>query len=322
MPILTAAVLAAFAGYAFAWYLGFLEGNFALLLFLATVVTGAYWVAERLWFLPRRRRGAEAVATQAQQRRTQLAAQGITQVDGPDIAQTQQKLLMQPWWLDWTAGLFPVILAVFVLRSFLVEPFKIPSGSMIPTLLVGDLILVNKFTYGLRLPVLNTRITEGRPPARGDVMVFRYPPKPSLDYIKRVIGVPGDEVAYLNKRLTINGKPVSHQPQSDYFDDDSMRYSRQFAESLDGKSYRVLNDDDRPAFIPGAEDFPFKENCRYSVEGVTCKVPPGHYFMMGDNRDNSLDSRFWGFVPDRNIVGKAFFIWMNFGDLGRIGSFE
>jgi signal peptidase I len=101
-----------------------------------------------------------------------------------------------------------------------------------------------------------------------------------------------------------------------------MRYSRQFAESLEGKSYRVLNDDDRPAFIPGVEDFPFKENCRYSVEGVTCKVPPGHYFMMGDNRDNSLDSRFWGFVPDRNIVGKAFFIWMNFGDLGRIGSFE
>ena len=322
MPILTAAVLAAFAGYAFAWYLGFLEGNFALLLFLATLVTGAYWVAERLWFLPKRRRGAEAVAAQAQQRRTQLAAQGITQVDGPDLEQTQQKLLMQPWWLDWTAGLFPVILAVFVLRSFLVEPFKIPSGSMIPTLLVGDLILVNKFTYGLRLPVLNTRITEGKPPARGDVMVFRYPPKPSLDYIKRVIGVPGDEIAYLNKRLTVNGKPVPHQPQSDYFDEDSMRYSRQFAESLEDKSFRVLNDDDRPAFIPGAEDFPFKENCRYSVEGVTCKVPPGHYFMMGDNRDNSLDSRFWGFVPDRNIVGKAFFIWMNFGDLGRIGSFE
>ena len=322
MPILTAAVLAAFAGYAFAWYLGFLEGNFALLLFLATLVTGAYWVAERLWFLPKRRRGAEAVAAQAQQRRTQLAAQGITQVDGPDLEQTRQKVLMQPWWLDWTAGLFPVILAVFVLRSFLVEPFKIPSGSMIPTLLVGDLILVNKFTYGLRLPVLNTRITEGKPPARGDVMVFRYPPKPSLDYIKRVIGVPGDEVAYLNKRLTVNGKPVPHQPQPDYFDEDSMRYSRQFAESLDGKSYRVLNDDDRPAFVPGAEDFPFKENCRYSVEGVTCKVPPGHYFMMGDNRDNSLDSRFWGFVPDRNIVGRAFFIWMNFGDLGRIGSFE
>ncbi len=115
---------------------------------------------------------------------------------------------MQPWWLDWTAGLFPVILAVFVLRSFLFEPFKIPSGSMIPTLLVGDLILVNKFTYGVRLPVINTKLTEGTPPQRGDVMVFRYPPKPSLDYIKRVVGVPGDEVAYLNKQLTINGQPV------------------------------------------------------------------------------------------------------------------
>ena len=322
MPVLTAAVLAAFAGYAGAWYLGAIEGNFALLLFLATLVTGLYWVAERLHFLPRRRRAAEAMVAHEQGRRAQLATQGITQVDGPDLAHARQKLLMQPWWLDWTAGLFPVILAVFVLRSFLFEPFKIPSGSMIPTLLVGDLILVNKFTYGLRLPVLNTRITEGTPPARGDVMVFRYPPKPSLDYIKRVIGVPGDEVAYLNKRLTINGQPVPTQPLPEFFDEDSMRYSRQFQETIGSKTYRVLNDEDRPAFIPGAEDYPFKDNCRYSVEGVACKVPPGHYFMMGDNRDNSLDSRYWGFVPDRNIVGKAFFIWMNFGDLKRIGGFE
>jgi signal peptidase I len=322
MPALTAAVLAAFVGYAAAWYLGAIEGNFALLLFLATVVTGVYWVAERLYFLPRRRRAALALGAQDQERRERLAAQGITQVDGPDVAQARQKLLMQPWWLDWTAGLFPVILAVFVLRSFLFEPFKIPSGSMIPTLLVGDLILVNKFTYGLRLPVINTKLTEGTSPQRGDVMVFRYPPKPSLDYIKRVVGVPGDEVAYLNKRLTINGQPVSKQPLPDYFDEDSMRYSRQFQETLGARTHKLLNDDDRPAFIPGAEDFPYKENCRYSVEGVVCKVPPGHYFMMGDNRDNSLDSRYWGFVPDRNIVGKAFFIWMNFGNLKRIGSFE
>jgi signal peptidase I len=322
MPALTAAVLAAFVGYAGAWYLGVLEGNFALLLFLATVVTGLYWVAERLWFLPQRRRAAQALEVQAQQRRAQLAAQGITQVDGTDVSQARQRLLMQPWWLDWTAGLFPVILAVFVLRSFLFEPFKIPSGSMIPTLLIGDLILVNKFTYGLRLPVVNTRLTEGTEPQRGDVMVFRYPPRPSLDYIKRVVGVPGDEVAYLNKRLTINGQPVPKQAMPDYFDEDTMRYSKQFRETLGGKTYRLLNDEDRPAFIPGAEDFPYKENCRYSVEGVVCKVPPGHFFMMGDNRDNSLDSRYWGFVPERNIVGKAFFIWMNFGSLGRIGSFE
>ncbi len=322
MPALTAAVLAAFAAYAAAWYFGAVEGNFALLLLLATVVTGAYWVAERLHFLPARRRAADALAQQDEARRAQLAAQGITQVDGPDPGHARQQALAQPWWLDWTAGLFPVILAVFVLRSFLFEPFKIPSGSMIPTLLVGDLILVNKFTYGLRLPVANTKITEGTAPKRGDVMVFRYPPKPSLDYIKRVVGVPGDEVAYLNKRLTINGQPVSKEPLPDYFDEDSMRYSRQFREVLGGTTHRLLNDEDRPAFIPGAEDFPFKENCRYSVEGVVCKVPPGHYFMMGDNRDNSLDSRYWGFVPDRNIVGKAFFVWMNFGDLGRIGSFE
>jgi signal peptidase I len=229
---------------------------------------------------------------------------------------------MQPWWLDWTAGLFPVILAVFVLRSFLFEPFKIPSGSMIPTLLVGDLILVNKFTYGVRLPVVNTKLTEGTPPKRGDVMVFRYPPKPSLDYIKRVVGVPGDEVAYLNKQLTINGQPVSKVPVGDFFDEDSMAYFKQFEEVLGGKRHRILNDDARPAFIPGVENFPMKQNCRYSVEGVVCKVPAGHYFMMGDNRDNSLDSRYWGFVPDRNIVGKAFFVWMNFSSLKRIGSFE
>ncbi|TFZ04056.1 signal peptidase I [Ramlibacter humi] len=322
MPALTAAILAAFAGYAGAWYLGIVEGNFALLLFLATVVTGVYWVAERLYFLPRRRAAADGIATQAEERRTQLAAQGITQVDTPDVGAARQKLLMQPWWLDWTAGLFPVIITVFVLRSFLFEPFKIPSGSMMPTLLVGDLILVNKFTYGLRLPVLNTKITEGTPPARGDVMVFRYPPKPSLDYIKRVVGVPGDEVAYLNKRLTINGQLLSKDPLPDFLDEDTMGYSRQFREVLNGRTHRILNDDRQPAFIPGADDFQFKENCRYSVEGVVCKVPPGHYFMMGDNRDNSLDSRYWGFVPDRNIVGKAFFIWMNFGNLGRVGSFE
>jgi signal peptidase I len=321
MPVITAAVLAAFVGYAGAWYFGMVEGNFALLLFLATAVTGLYWLAERLYFLPQRRSAAVNLETQAAERRAGLAAQGITQVDG-DVAQARQRLLMQPWWLDWTAGLFPVILAVFVLRSFLFEPFKIPSGSMIPTLLVGDLILVNKFTYGIRLPVINTKLTEGTPPQRGDVMVFRYPPKPSLDYIKRVVGVPGDEVAYLNKQLTINGQPVSKKPVSDFFDEDGMNYFKQFEELLGGKRHRILNDDSRPAFIPGAENFPLRQNCRYSVEGVVCKVPEGHYFMMGDNRDNSLDSRYWGFVPDRNVVGKAFYIWMNFGSFKRIGSFE
>jgi signal peptidase I len=248
------------------------------------------------------------------------------------VTEAKERLYMQPWWLDWTAGLFPVIAVVFVLRSFLFEPFKIPSGSMIPTLLVGDLILVNKYHYGVRLPVINLKITEGNPVQRGDVMVFRYPPKPSLDYIKRVIGVPGDEVAYLNKQLTINGQPVSKAPRTDFFDEDSMRYITQFEEKLPlgtqasemsgVRSHNLLNDKDRPSFIPGTDDFAFKENCHYTVEGVTCKVPAGHYFMMGDNRDNSLDSRYWGFVPEKNIVGKAFFVWMNFGSLSRIGAFQ
>lgn len=321
MPFLTAAVLAAFVGYAGAWYFEYVEGNFALLLFMATIVTGLYWVAERLWFLPRRRRAAAALDEAAARRGADGAARGIV-TDDPQLLEAKRNVLAQPWWLDWTAGLFPVILAVFVLRSFLFEPFKIPSGSMIPTLLVGDLILVNKFTYGLRLPVLNTKLTDGNAPKRGDVMVFRYPPKPTLDYIKRVVAVPGDEVAYLNKKLTVNGQPVPQVRLPDYFDRDAMRYFKQLEEHVGDKRYRILNDDERPAFVPGVEDFPFRQNCRYSVEGVACKVPEGHYFMMGDNRDNSLDSRYWGFVPDKNIVGKAFLIWMNFGDLKRIGSFE
>src|SRR5665647_2637798 len=147
---------------------------------------------------------------------------------------------MQPWWLDWTAGLFPVILAVFVLGSFPFASFMIPSGSMIPTLLVGDLILVNKFTYGLRLPVVNIKLTQGHAPQRGDVMVFRYPPKPSLDYIKRVVGVPGDEVAYLDKKLTINGKPVSKSALPDFFDEDTMLYFKQFEEVLGDRRHLSL----------------------------------------------------------------------------------
>ena len=321
MQILTSLILAAFAAYAGAWYFGAFEGNFALLLFMATVVTGLYWLAERLYFLPQRRKAAAALEVQDQLRRSELAKMGIDKVDG-DIAQARSRIIMQPWWLDWTAGLFPVILAVFLLRSFLFEPFKIPSGSMIPTLHVGDLILVNKFTYGIRLPVINTKITEGHSPQRGDVMVFRYPPQPSLDYIKRVVGLPGDEVAYLNKRLTINGKPIPTTALPEYFDDDSMRYYKQYQEVLGTHTHGLLNDDDRPAFVPGVQDFPHRQNCQYSVEGVVCKVPPGEYFMMGDNRDNSEDSRYWGFVPDNNIVGKAFFIWMNFGDLKRIGPFN
>jgi signal peptidase I len=321
MQAITSAVLAAFVLYAGTWYFGFVDGNFALLLFLATVVTGVYWLAERFHFLPQRQKAAALLEANDIQRRAELQKMGISQVDG-DVAAAKHHILAQPWWLDWTAGLFPVIIAVFFLRSFLFEPFKIPSGSMIPTLLVGDLILVNKFTYGIRLPVLNIKLTEGNKPQRGDVMVFRYPPKPSLDYIKRVVGVPGDTVAYLNKRLTINGQAVATATLPEFFDEDAMRYFKQLEESLGEKKHRVLNDDDRPAFVPGADNFAGRDGCSYTVEGVTCKVPDGQYFMMGDNRDNSLDSRYWGFVPDKNIVGRAFFVWMNFGNFKRIGSFD
>ena len=321
MSTLTAVILAGFVGYAAAWYFGVLEGNFALLLFLAALVTGLYWLAERLYFLPQRRRAVASLEANAAKRRAELAAMGINQVDD-NTQEARGRLIMQPWWLDWTAGLFPVIIIVFLLRSFLFEPFKIPSGSMIPTLLVNDLILVNKFHYGVRLPVLNIKVLDNHSPERGDVMVFRYPPKPSLDYIKRVVGIPGDEVAYLNKQLTINGKLLPKTPLPDFFDADSLRYAKQFQETNGSKTYRLLNDDERPSFIAGADNFPYRDNCRYSTEGVTCKVPEGHYFMMGDNRDNSLDSRYWGFVPEANIVGKAFFVWMNFGNLKRIGSFD
>jgi signal peptidase I len=321
MSGVTAVVLAAFAGYGGAWYFGMVDGNFSLLLFLSAVVTGIYWLAERFYFLPQRYKEVAALDEATARRHQELAKMGITKVD-TDTSEAKTRLIMQPWWLDWTAGLFPVIIVVFLLRSFLFEPFKIPSGSMIPTLLINDLILVNKFHYGVRLPVINLKVLDNNSPQRGDVMVFRYPPKPSLDYIKRVVGVPGDEVAYLNKKLAINGKPLTKTALPDFFDEDSMRYSKQFEEVTGSKKYRLLNDDDRPAFIPGTEDFPNKQNCRYSNEGVVCKVPEGHFFMMGDNRDNSLDSRYWGFVPEKNIVGKAFFVWMNFGNFKRIGSFD
>ena len=321
MSGITAVVLAVFVGYGATWYFGLVDGNFSLLLFLAAVVTGIYWLAERFYFLPQRYKAVAALEAATGKRQAELAEKGITKVD-TDISEAKIRLIMQPWWLDWTAGLFPVIIVVFLLRSFLFEPFKIPSGSMIPTLLINDLILVNKFHYGVRLPVINLKVLDNNSPQRGDVMVFRYPPKPSLDYIKRVVGVPGDEVAYLNKKLTINGRPLTKLVLPYFFDEDMLRYSKQFEETTGGKKYRLLNDDDRPAFIPGAEDFPAKQNCRYSSEGVVCKVPEGHYFMMGDNRDNSLDSRYWGFVPEKNIVGKAFFVWMNFGNLKRIGSFD
>jgi len=261
--------------------------SFALFLFLLLSVTGVVWALEVAWLS--RRRAPEA---------------------------------KQPWWVEYSASFFPVILAVFLLRSFLVEPFKIPSGSMIPTLLVGDFILVNKFAYGIRLPVLDVKVLDIGSPHRGDVMVFRYPRDPSLDYIKRVVGLPGDRVEYRNKRLTINGRLIPTRQIEDYLSRERMQYSRRYVETLDGIEHQILLEDDAPAFVPQEHAFPYAGNCNYNISGLACTVPPGHYFVMGDNRDNSADSRFWGFVPDRNIVGKAFFIWLNFSELGRFGPFN
>jgi signal peptidase I len=320
MSTLTAALFALLAVYMGGWWMDWWTGNFSGFLFILSVVTMAYWLAERFHFRPARLRAAAELERQDAQRRANLAAQGIKNVDG-DLNVARERILAQPWWLDWTAGLFPVIVVVFVLRSFLFEPFKIPSGSMVPTLLVGDLILVNKYHYGVRLPVINHKIVPLNDPQRGDVMVFRFPPDPRQDYIKRVVGLPGDEVAYLNQKLSINGREVPLAQQPEFYDEDGLRVVPQFGETLGAVDHRILVDPQRSAFY-GNDDkqFPFRDNCRYSAEGVVCKVPPGHYFMMGDNRDNSLDSRFWGFVPDENIVGKAFLIWMNFGSPGRIGT--
>jgi len=296
--------------------------NFALILFVLVILTGVAWVADKLVFMPQRRRAAEAAVAEFDRQQARIGERFADENAAQTRARLRDDKLRQPWWLEYSASFFPVILVVFVVRSFVVEPFKIPSGSMVPTLLVGDFILVNKFDYGIRLPITNTKITEGRPLQRGDVVVFRYPKDESVDYIKRVIGLPGDTVAYQDKQLTINGKPVPETPLPDYLDDERMGYAKQFEEDLDGRKNAILNNPAVPPFIVGAEDYPYRDNCTYNARGVICKVPPGNYFMMGDNRDNSADSRYWGFAPDKNVVGRAFFIWMNFSNLKRIGSFH
>ena len=258
--------------------------NFALILFILLVITGLVTLADKLVWSKRRVEGEE-----------------------------------EPWWIEYPKSFFPVILIVFLLRSFLVEPFKIPSSSMRPTLEVGDFILVNKFTYGIRLPIVEKKIIDINQPARGDVLVFRYPLDPSLDYIKRVVGVPGDEVTYRNKQLTINGKPATLKGDGSYsYLEGTLAFvtTQRFQETIDGRAYDVAHLTDAPPVrMGGVRTFPGRENCVYNESGFTCKVPPGSYFMMGDNRDNSEDSRYWGFVPDDHIRGKAFFIWWNWDDV-------
>jgi signal peptidase I len=262
--------------------------SFAAVLLTATVVTGVIWFIDSAML--RKKRG-------------------------------EQK--SEPILVELAKSFFPVILVVFVLRSFLIEPFKIPSGSMLPSLLVGDFILVNKYTFGVRIPVLNKKIIEVNQPKRGEVMVFRYPEDPSKDFIKRIVGLPGDTVTYQNKRLTLNGVAVPVESTGSMTEiDERMSFQRfdAYREKLGDSTHVIIVSPDRPVLAGGVRQFPNKKNCEYNDEGVTCKIPEGHYFMMGDNRDNSDDSRYWGFVPEENIVGKAFLVWMNFGHLKRIGT--
>lgn len=227
-------------------------------------------------------------------------------------------------WVEYGRGFFPVILVVFVLRSFIVEPFQIPSSSMRPGLIVGDFILVNKFSYGVRLPIANTVIVPVGEPQRGDVVVFDYPVNPKIQYIKRVIGLPGDVIEYRGKKLFVNGKAVDTKQIEDhqYVENGVLLVNNeQFVEKLDAKQYKALNMADVPALnLREVGDFPSRENCSYDEAGFKCTVPAGNYFVMGDNRDHSADSRYWGFVPNENILGKAFLIWMNFKHFDRIGT--
>lgn len=263
--------------------------DLSVVLFLLTLLTGITWLVDRLVFARRRREA------------------GITH---------------RSWLLEYSAGLFPVFIVVFLLRSFLVEPFRIPSGSMIPTLLVGDMILVNKYSYGVRLPVVNTKVLDVGEPKVGDVAVFRYPIDPSINYVKRVVGTPGDRIEYRDARLTVNGKPMPLEPVGEYQPPGPELSQPTYSEDLGGVRHNILTNIRNPHSINFEADAVHPEACQPAAEGFTCTVPEGHYFMMGDNRENSSDSRRWGFVPEQNLVGRAFFIFMNLGDLKRIGSFK
>ena len=265
--------------------------NFPLILVIAVVVCGALALLDLLLLAPRRRVAIEAYEGK---------------VDEPD-EQVLQRLNREPMLVEYGKSFFPVLAIVLVLRSFLLEPFQIPSGSMKPTLEIGDFILVNKFAYGIRLPVLDTKVIEVGDPQRGDVMVFRYPSEPNINYIKRVVGLPGDRVSYtMDKRLLVNGQPVAEQFIGE--EPGSLGSAALYMEKLGEVEHQIRKELRRNLRVPGDE----------------WVVPQEHYFMMGDNRDNSNDSRYWndkripkellGMVPDRNIVGKAFAVWLSWPD--------
>lgn len=258
--------------------------DFPTILVIACSVTGVIWLIDALLFAPKR-------------------TQRLQDAAGAKIEDTDETS-SEPLIVEYARSFFPVLLAVLVLRSFILEPFRIPSGSMMPTLLVGDFILVNKFSYGIRLPVINKKIIEVGEPDRGDVAVFRYPDNPHLDYIKRVVGLPGDEIGYLNKTIIVNGVPVNKVPVGPYIgvgsgigETGTLRTQEQLGEV----THDILTHPMAPSLAP---------SCNILRRGPVI-VPDGHYFVMGDNRDNSNDGRCWGFVPEQNLVGKAFAIWMH-----------
>ena len=295
--------------------------NFSLVLMLLTVGTGIIWCLDRFLWRPKRLLRAKEEADRFSELNRQAIDQGEMSVIG-EAQSIYQKLSAQPKWIEYTGGFFPVILFVFLLRSFLAEPFRIPSGSMLPTLYAGDFILVNKYEYGLRFPVFNFAITEGSAPKRGDIVVFKYPLDKNVDFIKRVIGLPGDEIRYVDKQLYINGELQQITPDGTFFDKETYTDLDQFDENLDGVKHKILENDKVPSMARPVQGHNGLNQCLYNMGDVVCKVPEGHYFMMGDNRDNSADSRFWGFVPREDIVGRAFFIWLNISDMGRIGSIQ
>jgi len=259
--------------------------DFSLIMFVALVITGVIWAGDRLLLAPRRAQTVKA-----------LGSHGATEAD-------IERASREPALVEYARAFFPVILLVFLLRSFLVEPFRIPSGSMMPGLLSGDFILVNKFTYGIRLPVINHKIIGNNSPMRGDVMVFRFPAEPSTNFIKRVIGLPGDHITYRDKQLIINGQPLPQTLLGDYTyterdHGERLLAARRVLEQQDGSEHEILLVDGGRS---GSMEF---------------TVPAGQYFVMGDNRDRSNDSRFWGTVPEENVVGKAFLIWFSVADDG------